>query len=154
MKSFVLFLLMVGSSLTPALAQKPPIPAANTGSDAPTIIADGFSAYQKTGNKAALSAWLKGSPVESDSATRSKVEGLFNAVESLYGKLTGFRTVRVVGLGASLRIVYVVAEYEKGPLFASFNCYKTSEGWIIPSLDFNTKSREVFPPALIDGSQD
>lgn len=53
----------------------------------------------------------------------------------------------------SLRRVYLIIRFEKGPLYASFDCYKPGvESWILPQCDFNTKANLVFPPSLIAGS--
>jgi hypothetical protein len=125
-----------------ALAQK----------DVPNIVTDGFAAYQKSGGKAALAAWLKGSPMENDTTTNINMTGLLGQIETAYGKMVGFDTLRVVVVSPALQRVYVLIKFEKGPMYASFDCYKAPAGWIIPILNFNTKASEVLPANFLNGS--
>ena len=142
MKTIILALLSLCSITTVAFAE----------TDVPSIVTDGLKAFQKSGGKAGLAAWLKGSPVENDTTTSIGMSGLLSQVETAYGKMIGFEPVRVVSLSPSVRRVYLIMRFEKGPLYASFDCYKPAEVWIIPQVDFNTKASLVFPPALIAGS--
>lgn len=119
----------------------------------PGIVIDGLKAYQKSGSKAALAIWLKESPMETgDYSTSVNMDGLLSRIEKSYGKMIGFEPVRTVNLSPSVCRVYLVLRFEKGPAFASFDCYKSKEAWTIPSLDIHTKASQVFPPGLIGGS--
>ena len=126
--------------------------SASAQTDLPPIISNGLDAYQKTDGKAALAAWLKGSPVENDTTTKMQVNGLLAQIEAAYGKMIGSETLRVVTLSPSMQRVYLLIKFEKGPLYASFDCYKSPTGWIVPICDFNTKANTILPAGLLAGS--
>ena len=117
----------------------------------PSIVTDGLGAYKTSGFKAALDLWLKGSPMESDKTSLINITGAVASIETAYGKMTGYEEVKTVSLSPSTIRVYLVINYEKGPLFALFTCYKTKEGWIIPKFLLHTDVERVFPESLIDG---
>lgn len=117
----------------------------------PPIVTAGLEAYQKSGFKAALDVWLKGSPMESDKTSLINTTGAIASIETAYGKMTGYEVVKTVSLSPSTLRVYVVIDYEKGPLFASFYCYKSKDGWIIPKFQCHTDVERVFPESLLRG---
>jgi hypothetical protein len=141
MKSTLATILITAGIVGSALAQK----------DVPNIVTDGLNAYQKSGGKAALAAWLKGSPMENDTTTSISTAGLLGQIETAYGKMVGFDVLRVVIVSPALQRVYVLIKFERGPVYASFDCYKASAGWIIPILNLNTKASEVLPANLLSG---
>jgi hypothetical protein len=118
----------------------------------PSIVTDGLAAYQKSGGQAALKVWLKGSPMESDTTTTMQMNGLFSQIDTVYGKMIGFDSVRVVRISNSTERIYLVMNFEKGPMFTYIDCYKVNSGWIIPILECNAKASTVFPQKLLDGS--
>jgi hypothetical protein len=118
----------------------------------PAIVTDGLKVYQKSGGKAALEVWLQGSPMDGEEGPEASLRGLLGQIEKAYGKMIGFEPVRTVNFSASVRRVYLVLRFEKGPAYIAFDCYKQGEKWTIPSLDVNTKVTQVFPPAIISGS--
>jgi hypothetical protein len=119
--------------------------------DIPAIVSSGLDAYKKSGGKAALAVWLKGSSLESDTSTGVKMIGILNQIEAAYGKMIGFEKIRLVPVSPSLIRAYVLMKYEKGPLYAAFDCYKTEAGWVIPQVDFNTKASAVLPESFLVG---
>lgn len=116
----------------------------------PDIVKRGFDAYLNSGVEAGVDEWLKGSPIEKEKTMRLQVIGGVTTIESSYGKLTGWELIRVVALSDSARRIYIVAKYEKGPLYMSFDCYNAKD-WIIPVLNLNTKATEILPPNLLGG---
>jgi hypothetical protein len=72
MKSTRLAVCILSCLVSSALAQ----------SDIPAIVTDGLKAYRESGGKAALSAWLKGSPLENDTTTSANMTGLFSQIEA------------------------------------------------------------------------
>jgi hypothetical protein len=119
--------------------------------DVPSVVTDGLNAYQKSGGKAALAAWLKGSPMENDTTTSITMSGLLGQIETAYGKMVGFDVLQVVTVSPALQRLYILIRFEKGPVYASFDCYKGSVGWIIPIMNLNTKASEVLPANLLSG---
>jgi hypothetical protein len=123
----------------------------------PKVIADGFSAYQTSGSKDALALWLKGSPVENDAATSANMNGLLSQVEKAYGKMSGFELIRTVPISPSVQRIYIVIRFERGPLYALFDCFKPSldkanPTWIVNNLECNIAAKAILPPALLEGS--
>src|SRR5437773_1555036 len=102
--SIIFFGLAVVSS---AFAQK----------DIPGVVTDGLNAYQKSGGKAALTAWLKGSPMENDTTTSISMSGLLGQIDTAYGKMVGFDVLQVVLVSPVLQRIYVLIRFEKGPVY-------------------------------------
>lgn len=122
-------------------------------SDMPAVVTDGLAAYEKSGGKEAMAIWLKGSPVENDAATKGSINGYMANIETSYGKMIGYEIIRVVPISPSCRRVYLVIKHEKGPVFYAFDCYKANGDWIVPTIDFNTRPKEVLPSQILSGSQ-
>jgi hypothetical protein len=141
MKSILATILIGAGIASSVLAQK----------DVPSIVTDGLNAYQKTGGKAALAIWLKGSPMENDTTTSINMSGLLGQIETACGKMVGFDVLRVVVVSPALQRIYILLKFEKGPVYAWFDCYRTPSGWIIPMLNVNTKASEVLPANLLSG---
>jgi hypothetical protein len=138
----LLFLITALISLVSCRAAEP--------ASVPEIVKQGFDIYLKAGPKAGVDAWLKGSPLQNDKSAISAVVGGLTNVEVAYGKFIGWETIKVVLLSESTRRVYVVAKYERGPLFCSFDCYKSTD-WIIPTFNVHTKANEILPSFLLSG---
>ena len=120
-------------------------------SEAPDIVINGFTAYQKSGAAAAVAAWMKDSPIENDTTARAGLVGGMSQIQAAYGNVTGLESVRTVPISPSVRFVYVVLKFERGPVFARFDCYNTGKSWIITQLVLNTKAAEVWPQNLLIG---
>jgi hypothetical protein len=118
---------------------------------APDIIGSGFDAYQKDGVQAAMTVWLKNSAIENDSAGRMQMAGGLGTLQGAYGRFTGWEIVRAVKLGESVRRVYIVAKFERGPIFFAFDCYQAAAGWTISTFDMHTKPSSIFPAAILGG---
>ena len=91
--------------------------------------------------------------MENDTTTNINMSGLLGQIETAYGKMVGFDVLRVVIVSPALQRVYILVKFEKGPVYAAFDCYKTPAGWIIPILNLNTKASEVLPANLLNGSE-
>ena len=113
----------------------------------PSIVLDGLTAYQAAGPDAAIKSWLKGSAVETSPEAQSQAN-VFRQVESMYGKYIGYDTVKVKELTKTSSLAFITINYERGPLFAMFVCYRGSEKWIISSFNFHTKPEQVMPPSM------
>lgn len=121
-------------------------------SDVPAIVTDGLAAYEKSGGKEAMAVWLKGSPVENDAATKGSINGYVANIETSYGKMIDYEVIRVVPISPSCRRVYVAIKHEKGPVYYAIDCYKADKDWIIPTIDFNTRPKEVLPSQMLSGA--
>jgi hypothetical protein len=118
--------------------------------DVPQIVTAGFAAYESKGSRAALGVWLQGSPASNPATTEQMIASLA-PIEAAYGSVTGHEILRVVPVSPSLRRVYGIIRYERGPLFISFDCYRTGKDWIIPTFLTNTRAAEILPASLLAG---
>jgi hypothetical protein len=121
-------------------------------SDVPTIVTDGLVAYQKSGGEAAMAVWLKDSPIETDTTTRINVAGGLAQIATAYGKMVGYEVLRTVSIAPSLRRIFVLGKFEKGPVFFSFDCYKADKSWTLPLINFNTKPNTILPEGMLNGT--
>ena len=138
MKRLLLLFLLTCALTGSALAQIP----------IPSIVTDGLAAYQENGSQAAMSVWNKGALMDTLVDQTTRLNSLFSQVELGYGKMTGYEPIRVVVIAPSLLRVYILLKFDKGPLYGSFDCYKTKTGWIIASMDCNTKPEIILPPGV------
>lgn len=114
----------------------------------PSVVLSGLKAYQADGAEAALKTWLVGSPMEGENVALSQAN-IFRQAETLYGKYVGFHLIKVVDLTPSTKLVYLQINYQEGPFFTNFVCYKTESGWIIPTLTFHTEAEKVIPSEIL-----
>ena len=114
----------------------------------PDILLRGLVTYKAKGADAAMTAWIKGSPIEGDKTALSQAN-IFRQIESLYGAYIGYDLIRIVDITPSSKLVYIQMNFEKGPVFASFLCYLKKTEWIIENLDFNTAPDKILPSDLL-----
>ena len=107
--------------------------SAHAQSDIPAILTDGLVAYQKSGGEAAMAVWLKDSPIETDTTTRINVAGGLAQVATAYGKMVGYEVLRNVSISPSLRRIYVLGKFEKGPVFSRLIAIKLTRTGRSPS---------------------
>ena len=116
-----------------------------TGSDeVPKVIVSGLDAYKAEGPDAAVKAWIKGSPVEGSKEALSQANNL-RQVQDFYGAYKTFHLIQSRNLGPTSRMIYLVFDYEKGPLFARFLVFRAEQGWIVTSFAFNTHPEAILP---------
>ena len=110
-----------------------------TAESLPHIVASGLKAYKDGGSDEAVSAWIRGSVIDGSSQAN-----LLHQIQGLNG---AYRTFDLIGsrqLGSRTQILYLTLDFDKGPLFAKFVVYKTEQGWILASFNFNTKD-DILP---------
>jgi hypothetical protein len=120
--------------------------------DIPPIVTDGLAAYEKSSGKEAMAIWLKGSAVENDAATKGNINGYIANIETSYGKMIGYEIICVVPFTPSCRRVYVLVKHERGPTYYAFDCYKAEQNWIIPTVELNTRPKEVLTSQMLSGT--
>lgn len=117
----------------------------NASAKVPHIVLAGLEAYRAKGSADdAVKVWTVGSPLEGSKAALSETNTL-HQVEALYGTYRAFDVLRVLELSDRIRVVYLTLDYEKGPLFGKFMVYRTDQGWILTSFDFNTEEEKILP---------
>ena len=113
----------------------------------PPVITDGLKAYKDTGPEEAVKAWIKGSPIDGSREALSQSNNL-HQVQDFYGAYQDYDLVKIVTVSPRIMDVYLVLDFQKGPLFSKFVLYRTDQGWVLTSFNFNTKTDAVFPPDL------
>lgn len=148
-KSTLLYaaLLLAGTVLAPRALRSQVL----NPSDIPPAVVRGLDAYKREGEKAAVRAWLAGSPAGKDTTNLPQViEGL-ESVAKAYGKMSGYDVLRVMQIGSHVRRAYVVILFETGALYALFECYQAPSGWIVSSFLTNLRAAEILPADLVGG---
>lgn len=109
----------------------------------PAIIISGLDAYTLEGAEAAVKAWIKGGPNESDPNILTIVD-TFKEVESRYGLYTGHEVISIKILTPSSKLVYLQMNYEKGPFFCRFLSYRHAGTWVVSGrLAFDTDPQKI-----------
>ncbi len=144
MKSF-LVLIVLGAlllALPPAaLAQpKPPVPE---------LINQGLNAYAQSGLNTALQLWLQNSLLDRTTLLRSELAALKQA-DATYGLFESGEVMRVAIITPRVTRVYLVLYYERAPLWAWFDLYRTRAGnQVISDVFFSPKIQVILPADLV-----
>jgi hypothetical protein len=112
----------------------------------PPVVRAGLEAYKVNGAAAGVRRWLTNSPITEQSGSTTQA---FEQVERAYGRMVGYEILEVIHLGTYASRSYLIILYEKGPVYAWFDCYKPKDEWIMTSFLFNTKADLILPPKLL-----
>ena len=116
--------------------------------DVPGVVSSGLEAYAAKGSVAAVEEWITGGPIDRTNAM-SLVKA-FRQIEDVYGKYKGYDLIAAEKITVHSKIVYIQLNYEKGPAFARFFCYKQGNKWIITEkLEVNTIFNQVVPGRVL-----
>lgn len=134
------------------LSQKSvPAQTASTGPQAaaeiPQFILAGLQAYKNRGPEDAVQAWIKGSAIEGNRDALTQANNL-REVQDYYGSYRDYEVVSIHDLTSRTRVVYLVLNFDKGPLFAKFVAYRPDQVWILANFNFNTKEEVILPTAI------
>jgi hypothetical protein len=110
----------------------------------PPAVLAGLDAYKNKGPEEAILAWVKGSPMDGNKDALSQAN-ILRQVQDYYGAYQGFEVSSTQDLSPRSRVIYLVLDYEKGPLFAKFLVYRAGQSWMLTSFTFNTKPELIFP---------
>ncbi len=119
-------------------------PKVQASDSVPPVVVSGFDAYKEKGPEEAVRAWIKGSGIDGSKEALSQANNL-RQVEDYYGKYLGFEVVKTQDISPKSKAIYIVMDYEKGPVFAKFVTYRTEQGWVLAYFNFNTKEELIFP---------
>ena len=121
----------------------------------PPVVLTGLDGYKSKGAEEAIRLWVRDSPLEGSPEAATQVTVLRQA-EQFYGAYQWYEIVRMREISPRSMVVYLVLDYERGPLFARFTVYRANHRWIMTYFDFNTREENLFPPvyATADNSGD
>ncbi len=113
--------------------------------DVPHIVIDGLVAYYDKGPDEAVRTWIKDGPIDGNKEALNQANNL-RQVQSSYGTFRNFEVIGLEDLSLRVRTVYLVMNYDKGPLFARFMLYRSVDrGWLMTSFDLNTDPEAILP---------
>jgi hypothetical protein len=110
--------------------------------DVPPVVVSGLEAYRNKGPEDAVRAWIKGSAIEGSKDALSQANVL-RQIQDYYGTYQAFEVVSIRELTPKTRVVCLVLDFEKGPLFAQFVVYQSGKDWILAYFNFNTKEELI-----------
>lgn len=119
--------------------------------DVPPVVLSGLQVYRAEGAAAAVKAWLVNSPVSGDAGLISNTTAALKRFEAASGPLTGQDILQSSPLGSRALRNYVILLFERGPLYAYFDTYRTSKGWIVTGFLFNSRPDEILPRSVFEG---
>jgi hypothetical protein len=111
----------------------------------PHFIINGINAYKSVGPEAAIKSWTEFGALQ-DSKDATEQAAYLHQVQNLYGPLEGYDFISSRILSPRTRVIYLTFDYERGPLFAKFVIYRSSQRWLLTSIDFNVREEMVLPP--------
>lgn len=117
------------------------------GTELPPVVIAGLEAYRSKGPDEAVRTWIKGSPIDGSKDALSQAN-ILRQIQDYYGTYESFEIAGSREITPRVRNIYLVLEFEKGPLFGKFMVYKTEQGWVLTSFLFNTKEAAVFPDPI------
>ena len=117
--------------------------------DPPPIVIDGLKSFIRSGIDTAVTVWLKGSPIQDDSASKARLTEAFGSLPKWFGKPIDFELLKTYLLGTHLKRTYAIVLFEGAPMFFRFDYYLGTKGWTMQHLDFNTDRAKVLPEGLL-----
>ena len=147
MKCLICLCLLTSPAIATASAQALDDPPQRTAPAPvlPPVILSGLDGYKsKGGAEEAIRLWIRDSPLEGSKEATAQVDTLHQA-ESTYGAYQWYEIVRTREISPRTLIVYLVLDYERGPLFARFVVYRSNHRWIMTYFDFNAREESIFP---------
>jgi hypothetical protein len=118
-----------------------------TTQDMPGFILAGLKAYKEKGPEEAVRVWIKESAIDGSKDALTQSNNLLQ-VQDYYGAYRDFEVVSIHEITPRTRVVYLVLDFDKGPLFAKFVAYRPDKDWILVNFNFNTKEEAILPTAI------
>ncbi len=113
----------------------------------PRIVADGLEKYQFSGAAVAVPVWLQFGGLRIQERAANYIAALREA-EDYYGKFVGYHVVDMQRLTPATSVVYLVLNYERGPLFARFRVYEYKNTQYVTGFATALAPEAVFPERL------
>jgi len=115
----------------------------------PALINQGLLAYAQNGLGTALQLWLQNSLLDRTTLLKGELAALKYA-DANYGAFENGEVMHTVSLTPRVTRVYVVLYYERAPVWAWFDIYRTRHGTeVISDVYFSAKVQVILPPELI-----
>ena len=113
----------------------------------PSIIISGLNAYKDKGPEEAVRAWIKDSAIDGSKDALTQANNL-RQIQDYYGAYRDYEVLSIKEITPKTRVVYLVLDFDKGPLFAKFLIYRPDQVWILVNFIFNTKIESILPTVV------
>lgn len=110
----------------------------------PHIVVDGMEKYNFNGADEAMEVWLQPTRAQTQEAATAYANTLRDA-EQAYGKFVDYHLVSVKWISPATAMVYLIMNYERGPLFVRFLVYEYKSNQLVTQIDFGLVPEVVFP---------
>ncbi len=136
--------------LAALLLASPAFAAAETAKPAvPRLIDQGLAAYSQSGLNTALQFWLENSTLDRTTLLRGELAALSHA-DAHHGRFEDGKALRTTTVAPRVTRVYLILHYERAPLWAWFDVYRTRTGaQVVADVFFSSKADAVLPPDLL-----
>lgn len=139
--AFAVLLASVAVAPLASAQPKPPVPE---------LINQGLISYAQNGLNNALQTWLHHSLLDRNTLLRSELAALKFA-DANYGLFEKGEVMRVAEITPRVTRVYLVLYYERAPLWAWFDLYRTRSGnEVISDVYFSPKVQVILPADLVE----
>jgi hypothetical protein len=126
-----------------------PFALAQNRSEPPALINQGLLAYAQNGLNTALQLWLHNSLLDRSTLLKGELAALKYA-DANYGAFESGEVMHTVALTPRVTRVYLVLYYERAPVWAWFDLYRTRQGTeVISDVFFSPKVQVILPSALL-----
>lgn len=114
----------------------------------PELINQGLNAYAQSGLNTALQIWLQNSLLDRTTLLRTELAALKQA-DATFGLFESGEVMRTAAITPRVTRVYLVMYYERAPLWAWFDLYRTRNGsQVISDVFFSPKVQVILPGDL------
>jgi hypothetical protein len=114
----------------------------------PALINQGLLAYAQNGLGTALQLWLQNSLLDRTTLLKGELAALKYA-DANYGAFESGEVMLTVALTPRVSRVYLVLYYERAPVWAWFDIYRTRHGTeVISDVYFSAKVEVILPSEL------
>lgn len=110
----------------------------------PSVVVDGMEKYHFNSADEAVKIWLQPTGEQSQETATTYADTLRDT-EKVYGKFIDYHLISVKWLSPSTALVYLVLNYERGPLFVRFVVYEYKSTQLVTQIDFGLVPEVVFP---------
>ena len=150
MRKSALFLVLPLLLAAPAVThgQGPGSVQAQTVDAIPPFVLGGLEEYRNKNLEDAVKMWLKGSALEG-MWINHRAEELRKFIEN-DGAFQSWELMSVRTYSSRFRVLYLVLHFEKRPVFASFQVYRSDQGWILlNNYAFNEDPDKIVPACSV-----
>jgi hypothetical protein len=137
---------LVVGALVVFLGAVAPSEAAN--GSLPDAVVRGLDALRLYGPEAAMTAWMRDSPIAGSQAVLEQTTALKGAVAP-YGNGLGYQLIHTKTLTPRTGLYYLSLEFERGPVFCRLLAYQSKSASVVVGIAFDTDPTKLLPQELL-----